>query len=154
MAEGLFNALAPAGWEARSAGTDPQESVRGEAIAVMREVGIDIGHHRPKSLGEALSVDVRLVVGLCAEEACPVIPGVRSLHWPLPNPAGGDLMLYRAIRDDLQARIRSFIEDLGATAEAGTSEVGTGGAGTGETGTVESGARETRTGEVGAGESR
>lgn len=131
MAEGLFNTLAPAGWRARSAGTDPQESVRGEAVAAMREISIDIGHHRPKSLGEALSPDVRLVVGLCAEEACPAIPGVGSLHWPLPNPAGGDPALYRTIRDDLEARIRGLIDDLIAKVEEGTSEAGAGEAGTG-----------------------
>lgn len=154
MAEGLFNVSAPAGWRARSAGTDPHESVRGEAVAVMREVGIDIGHHRPKPLGEALLADVRLVVGLCAEEACPVIPGVRSLHWPLPNPAGGGLAVYRSIRDDLERRIRSLVGDLARAPGAGTREEDTGRAGTGETGAVESGMREAHTGEGGAGEGR
>jgi protein-tyrosine-phosphatase len=112
MAEGLFNALAPAGWEARSAGTDPQGSVRREAVEAMREAGIDISHHRPKSIAEALAPDLRLAIGLCAEEACPVIPGVASLHWPLPNPAGAGIALYRELRDDLSQRIRALIHDL------------------------------------------
>jgi len=112
MAEGLFNALAPAGWAARSAGTDPQGTVRSEAVAALREIGIDISHHRPKSIEDALAPDVELVIGLCAEEACPVIPGVRSLHWPLPNPAGRTIEFYRDVRDDLAARIRALINDL------------------------------------------
>lgn len=112
MAEGLFNALAPARWEARSAGTDPKGSVRREAVEAMREVGIDIGHHYPKSIAEAMGPDVRLAVGLCAEEACPVIPGVPSLHWPLPNPAGAGIEVYRHLRDDLARRIRALVPEL------------------------------------------
>lgn len=112
MAEGLFNTLAPAGWRAGSAGTDPQGTVREEAVAVMREVGVDISDHMPKLLQAALGPDVELVVGLCAEEACPVVPGARSLHWPLPNPAGGDRTFYRTVRDDLAGRIRALVRDL------------------------------------------
>jgi arsenate reductase len=112
MAEGLFNALAPAGWAARSAGTDPEGTVRGEAVAVMSEIGVDISRHRPRSIAEAMAPDLRLVVGLCAEEACPVIPGVRSLHWPIPNPAGQGLDVYREVRNHLEGLIRDLIEDL------------------------------------------
>lgn len=112
MAEGLFNALAPSGWRAGSAGTDPGERVRDEAIAVMREIGIDISGHHPKTIQEAIGPEVRLVVGLCAEEACPVIPGVGSLHWPLPNPAGRPLSAFREIRDELSRRIRALTQTL------------------------------------------
>lgn len=112
MAEGVFNALAPAGWRAGSAGTDPGDRVRDEAVAVMREAGIDISQHRPKSMEAAMGPDVELVVGLCAEEVCPVIPGVRSLHWPLPNPAGGPITAFREVRDELSRRIRALLLDL------------------------------------------
>lgn len=112
MAEGLFSALATAGWTARSAGTDPQGTVRDEAIAVMREAGIDISRQYPKPISDVVRNDVHLVIGLCAEEACPVIPGVRSLHWPLPNPAGRDPAFYRGLRDDLAERVRTLVNDL------------------------------------------
>ena len=109
MAEGLFNATAPQGWRAGSAGTEPAAQVRPEAIAVMREIGIDISSHRPKQLRDALGSDVALVIGLCQEEACPVVPGVRSEEWPLPDPAGStDLAVYRRLRDEL----RRPIDDL------------------------------------------
>lgn len=112
MAEGLFNALAPAGWTGGSAGTDPGERVRDEAVAVMGEIGIDISAHRPKAIVDALTDDVRLVVGLCAEEACPAVPGARSRHWMLPNPTGRDLAFYRGLRDDLAERIRALVAEL------------------------------------------
>lgn len=112
MAEGLFNALAPGGWRAGSAGTDPGDKVRDEVIAVMREIGIDISRQTPKAMGAAMGPDVRLVVGLCAEEECPVVPGVRSLHWPLPNPAGGPIATFRDLRDELSRRIRALVLEL------------------------------------------
>jgi arsenate reductase len=112
MAEGMFNAWAPAGWAARSAGTDPVRQVRPEAIAVLSELGIDIRHHVPKALQDATGPAPRLVVGLCAEEACPVVPGTESLHWPLANPAGGGLDVFRRTRDDLAERVRSLIRSL------------------------------------------
>ena len=112
MAEGWFNALAPAGWRAGSAGTDPGDRVRDEAIAAMREVGIDISQQVPKSLLRAMGPDVQLVVGLCAEEACPVVPGVRSLHWPLSNPAGQSIERFLEVRDELSRRIRGLVHEL------------------------------------------
>lgn len=115
MAEGLFNAIAPSGWRAGSAGTEPGPQVRPEAASVMREIGIDISGGRPNLLRDALGPDVALVVGLCAEEACPVVPGARSEHWPLPNPAGQDIAVFREIRDGLRQRVA----DLAARLEAG-----------------------------------
>lgn len=112
MAEALFNAAAPPGWRAGSAGTEPAAAVRPEAVAVMAEAGLDISGQRPKALADVLGPDVALVVGLCAEEACPVVPGVRMEHWPLPNPAGRELAVYREIRDELRRRIDGLIASL------------------------------------------
>jgi len=112
MAEALFNASAPAGWRAGSAGTDPSGTVRDDAVAVMREIGLDISGHVPRSLDAALDPDVVLVVGLCAEEACPVVPGVRSLHWPVPNPVGGGIDRFRETRDRLRGLVDGLVRDL------------------------------------------
>jgi arsenate reductase (thioredoxin) len=113
MAEGLFNAMAPDGWRAGSAGTESAQRVKPAAIAVMQEIGVDISGHHPKHLRDALTPDLALVIGLCAEEACPVIPGARSEHWPLADPSGSaDPNVYRKIRDDLRRRIADLVERL------------------------------------------
>lgn len=112
MAEALFNAAAPPGWRAGSAGTEPAITVRPEAVAVMRELGLDLSGQRPKSLADALGPDVSLVIGLCAEEACPVVPGATMEHWPLANPAGRDIAVFREIRDELRSRIGELIARL------------------------------------------
>jgi len=109
MAEALFNAAAPPGWRAGSAGTEPAEAVRPEAVAVMHEFGLDISAQRPKSLPDVLGPDVALVVGLCAEEACPVVPGATMEHWPLPSPAGREIPFFREIRDELRKRVAELV---------------------------------------------
>ena len=59
MAEGLLRHDAGDRFEVESAGTKPS-SVRPEAIAVMRELGIDISDHRSKSVDEFADLVVRL----------------------------------------------------------------------------------------------
>lgn len=113
MTEGLFNAMAPPGWRADSAGTEPAARVRPEATAAMREIGIDISGQHPKHLRDALGPDLMLVIGLCEEEACPVLPGIASEHWPLPDPAGTtDPELYRRLRETLRQRITTLVARL------------------------------------------
>src|ERR1043165_3609315 len=51
MAEGLLRHLADERFEVMSAGVSPTQ-VRTEAITAMREIGIDISHHRSKSVDE------------------------------------------------------------------------------------------------------
>jgi len=80
-------------------------------------MGIDISQQTAKSIAAALSPGglgprTELVVGLCAEEACPVVPGARSLHWPIRNPADAGIDRYREVRDELALLIRGLIADL------------------------------------------
>jgi arsenate reductase len=87
IAEGVARALAPAGTTVWSAGSRPT-SVRPEAVAVMREIGLDISSHRSKAVAEIPATEVDTVITLCGEEECPLFLGqARRLHWGLPDPA-------------------------------------------------------------------
>jgi arsenate reductase len=117
MAEGLFRQAGGDRYEVFSAGTKPS-LVRPEAIAVMREIGIDISGHRSKSVDEFAGQDLDLVITACdnAKESCPVFPGrTQRLHWPFEDPAalaGSEeqrLAAFRSIRDQIQARIKLFL---------------------------------------------
>ncbi len=112
MAEALFNQAPPPGWRASSAGTEPAERIRPEAVQVMAELDIDISSQRTKSLQEALGPDVALVVGLCQEEECPFVRGARMEHWPLPNPAGKDVAFFRILRNELRKQVDDLIRRL------------------------------------------
>ncbi len=117
MAEGLFRHYGGEQYEVFSAGTHPSQ-VRPEAIAVMREIGIDISGHRSKSVDEFLGQRMDLVITVCdnARESCPVFPGApRALHWPFPDPAEekgpeqARLAAFRAVRDQIKARVLEFL---------------------------------------------
>jgi len=114
MAEGIARSLAPPGIEIWSAGSQPA-SVRPEAIAVLREIGIEISGARSKAVSEIPAGGIDTVITLCAEEQCPVFFGkAKRLHWGLPDPAatGGSeterLSAFRAVREELQRLISAL----------------------------------------------
>jgi len=109
MAEGLAREMLGDKAEVMSAGSQPA-TVNPWAVRAMAEIGIDISHHRSKSVGEFDPADVDLVFTLCAEEVCPALPpGVDHLHWPLPDPATDDAALSG---EDMLARFRSTRERI------------------------------------------
>ncbi|HEY8411555.1 MAG TPA: arsenate reductase ArsC [Pyrinomonadaceae bacterium] len=116
MAEGLLRHLAGDRFDVASAGVAPTQ-VRPEAIAVMRELGIDISHHRSKSVDEFLGQDFDYVITVCdnANEQCPIFPSnTKRIHWSFEDPAAaaGDeqarLAVFRRVRDEIFDRLRLF----------------------------------------------
>src|SRR5690242_7756135 len=82
MAEGLLRHDAGERFNVASAGTSPGW-VRPEAVAVMRDLGIDISDHRSKHVDEFQGQNFDYVITVCdnARESCPVFSGVRQrLH--------------------------------------------------------------------------
>jgi arsenate reductase len=120
MAEALARHIVGDRVEVMSAGSQPSK-VNPYAIEAMAEIGLDIAHHRSKSVDEIDTRALDLVVTLCAEEVCPVLPGrVRRLHWPIEDPASSDPGLspekmrlrFCAARDAIKARILALGGDL------------------------------------------
>ena len=117
MAEGIARSLVPPGIRVWSAGSNPTR-VRSEAIAVMREIGIDISGYRSKAVTEVPAAEIDTVITLCGEEECPVFFGKAArLHWGLPDPAAfsgseeDKLAAFRNMRDDLRRRIEALVKD-------------------------------------------
>ncbi len=106
MAEGMARTMAPPGFRFLSAGSSPG-TLHPLAVEALREVGMDISHHRPKGLDEVPLAEVDTIVTLCAEEVCPVAPAhVQRLSWPLPDPAraqGSDAQRLAAFRTTREA---------------------------------------------------
>jgi arsenate reductase len=118
MAEGLLRHDGGDRFEVFSAGTKPSQ-VRPEAIAVMRELGIDITGHRSKSVDDFAGQNFDYVLTVCdsAKESCPVFPGKAvSLHHNFKDPAafvGSEkerLDLFRRVRDDLRSYLKHLAE--------------------------------------------
>ncbi|MBW2560247.1 MAG: arsenate reductase ArsC [Deltaproteobacteria bacterium] len=125
MAEGFTRSLrgdvldaGSAGYEAR--GLDPH------AIAVMREVGIDISRQRSKTLEDLGNTKYQYVVTVCSEadERCPVYRGeAKMIHHGFDDPSTlcrharteeERLDYYRRVRDEIRAYVLTLSESLTA----------------------------------------
>ncbi len=118
MAEGLARELGKGVLEASSAGL-LAAGVHPRAIAVMKEIGIDISKQKSKEIDEELLMTMDMVITLCssAEEACPrTPPGIQRLHWPIKDPVatigtGEEVMRdFRRARDEIRSKIEELIK--------------------------------------------
>jgi len=116
MAEGLLRHDAGDRFEVESAGTKPSR-VRPEAIAVMKELGIDISGQRSKSVDEFRDQSFDYVFTVCdnANESCPIYPGhAKRFHHSFEDPAAVDgseeqrLSAFRTVRDQIREYLRKF----------------------------------------------
>lgn len=116
MAEGLLRHDGGDRFTVESAGTKPSV-VRPEAIAALREIGIDISGHRSKHVDEFTGQAFDVVLTVCdhANEVCPVFPGgTRRLHHAFDDPAAvtGDdetrLAAFRRVRDEIRAYLKTL----------------------------------------------
>ncbi len=111
LAAAWFNQLAnPAKAHALSAGTEPGTRVHPEVVEAMKEVGIDLSSGKPQFLSDELARSATLLVTMGCGEACPHIPGLRRLDWPLEDPKGKPVERVREIRDEVKARVSQLLE--------------------------------------------
>ena len=89
MAEGLVNHDLAGQVQAWSAGVRPSR-VNPRAVQAMAELGIDISHHRSKSVDDLAGEQFDLVITVCdqAQQQCPIFPGeTQVMHVGFPDPA-------------------------------------------------------------------
>lgn len=111
MAEGFAKTIGGDRIEARSGGSRPLGHVLPEAIAVMREKGIDISKSPSKGFDEEwirASCDLVVTMG-CGDDACPAFIGKKMLDWELPDPKGKPVAEFRHVRDDIEGRVRALL---------------------------------------------
>ncbi len=104
-----------------SAGTEPAEKVNERAIAVMKELGIDLSSAYPKSVTQYLDEEWDYVITVCggANENCPMFVGKvkHRLHFGFDDPAAvtGDdeyvMSEFRRIRNEIKERFLTFYNE-------------------------------------------
>ena len=119
MAEGFARVMGKGKIEAFSARL-MAAGVHPRAVAVMREIGIDISLQRSKEIDYELLASMDVVITLCnhADESCPVTPPVVTrLHRPVTDPVGmkgteQEIMAdFRRARDEIGNVLALFIRD-------------------------------------------
>lgn len=120
MAEGWGKYLGQPLFEIQSAGIETHGK-NPRAIAVMKEVGLDISAQESTRVSDEMLQKADLVVTVCghADEHCPVLPaGTDKEHWPLDDPGkarGSEeeiMAVFRASRDDIKKRVKDLLERL------------------------------------------
>jgi len=119
MAEGFLRSFDPK-LEVYSAGVDPASQANPNAIAVMKEVGIDISQNKPKSVDQFLDDPFDYVITVCdnARESCPFFSGKvqHRLHIGFEDPAEAKgtpeavIAVYRRVRDEIREEFRKFYQ--------------------------------------------
>jgi len=115
MAEGLVNHDLAGQVQAFSAGVRSTR-VNPRAITVMAELGIDISHHRSKSVDDLAGEQFDLVITVCdqAQEQCPLFPGeTEVMHVGFPDPArsSGSERIFRKVRDALREQLVPLLRE-------------------------------------------
>src|SRR5258708_2345602 len=118
MAEGILRAAAGGLVEVHSAGSNPSGRVNPVAIAVMREIGIDLSAHTSKHMNTFLGEKITTVITVCgnADQACPLFPGqVNRHHWPFDDPARAkgteaeQFEVFRRVRNEIRQSLEAYV---------------------------------------------
>ncbi|MBV6823199.1 arsenate reductase ArsC [Pseudomonas sp. PD9R] len=120
LSEAMFNHLAPAGFEAVSAGSFPKGQVLPRSLSTLEQAGISTDGLHSKGNDAFASNPPDIVITVCdkaAGETCPVYfgPALKS-HWGLADPSyviGDEALIDAAFRSTLttiQQRCQAFLE--------------------------------------------
>ena len=97
--------------EALSAGSAPSGCIHPKAVRFMAEVGYDLASHASKSLND-IDGEFDAVVTMGCGDQCPWVPARRREDWNLPDPRDMDDEGYRAVRDEISARVKQLLTVL------------------------------------------
>jgi arsenate reductase (thioredoxin) len=114
LSEAIFNAQAPDGWRAESAGVQPAAAINPDVAGLLQEIGIRLGPKIPRTVTPELIRHAKRVITFGCLDQCPTGAQGKSEDWPLPTAAGKTRQELRAIRDELRARITQLIGSLRA----------------------------------------
>lgn len=111
MAEAFARRHGGGNVEAHSAGSRPSGRINPKAVRFMAERGYDLAGHASTSL-DAIRGEFDAVVTMGCGDDCPWVPARRREDWSLPDPREMDDDGYRAIRDEIEARVKALLASL------------------------------------------
>jgi arsenate reductase (thioredoxin) len=118
MSQALFASAANGRHQAESAGTQPGERVHPQVVEAMYELGMDLSDRKPRALDMDLADWADVVVTMGCGDECPYIPGKTYLDWDLPDAKDLPLADVRALRDEIDHRVKDLIATLDRASDA------------------------------------
>lgn len=117
MAAALLDHHAHGDVVVRSAGSTPSNEINPAVVEVMAELGLDLSKEFPKALTTEAVEGSDVVITMGCGDACPVFPGKRYLDWDLDDPDGRSVDEVRAIRDEIDGRVKDLLAELISASE-------------------------------------
>jgi arsenate reductase len=107
--------------EVVTGGTDPADHVHDEVVDAMADAGIDVGDRTPREVtfAEIRDSDYVVTMGCAASDVCPAGWAGESRDWGLPDPDGTSPAEVAAIRDEVEARVRAFVDEVAGGTDRG-----------------------------------
>lgn len=112
LSEAIFNARAPSGWRAESAGVQAADAINPVAVDLLREIGIPLGAKTPRQVTPAMIDRAWRVITFGCLDRCPIGAKDKADDWPLPGATGRTMPELRGIRDELGRRIDVLIAEI------------------------------------------
>ena len=114
MAEGFGRKYGDGRVDVFSAGEKPSVAVNPDAIAVMKESGVDISSQKPKGFYDLPVKDFDYVVTMGCQGTCPYLPAQENIAWNIDDPKGKAIDEIRKIRDDIDKKVKDLIARIPA----------------------------------------
>ena len=114
MAEAFFKKYLPSGFQPTSAGTKPAAKVNPIVVQAMKEVGIDIEGNSPQSISQQMIDETEIAVnmGCIDKESCPALFLKNVQDWQISDPKGRSIEEVRAIRDQIEQKVKDLIVSM------------------------------------------
>jgi len=112
MASAILRTLAGDRVRVLTAGSEPAGTINPLIVAALDEIGIAVGGEYPKPLTDEVVRASDYVITMGCGDACPIYPGRRYLDWDLPDPATLPMDGVRAVRDDIDRRVRELLSEI------------------------------------------
>ena len=112
LSEALFNAMAPRGWVAESAGVSPEPRIAAPVEWLLAEKGIKLRKRTPRLVTKEMIARASRVVTFGCLDRCPVGAESKSEDWPFPGSTDKTPDELRVIRDGLSDKVDELITKL------------------------------------------
>jgi ArsR family transcriptional regulator len=114
LASAILRSLAGDRVRVLTAGSEPAATINPTVLAALDEIGVPVSGEYPKPLTDEVVRAADYVITMGCGDACPIYPGRRYLDWNLDDPAGMSISGVRAVRDEIEGRVRALLADINA----------------------------------------
>jgi glutathione/glutaredoxin type arsenate reductase len=110
IAEGFARALGGDKVEVFSSGSKSSGVVNPDAIAIMKEAGIDISGQKSKGFADLPYKEFDVIATMGCGDACPFFPARERYDWQIEDPKGKGSGVFRRVRDEIGAKVAELLK--------------------------------------------